>query len=78
MAVTARFIVSRLTPMGSPEKPWATEVEMTPDYAEGRNEEWKAASPSGVFRLTVSQEAPALREYEVGKPVHIIMEFPDE
>jgi hypothetical protein len=33
--------------------PWQIEVEMTPDYAQGRNEEWKAASPSGMFRINI-------------------------
>lgn len=81
MAVTARFIVSRLTPLGGGRNavtkeeipPWGTEVEMTPDYSQGRNEEWKHASPSGVFRLSISQDKPALSFFEVGKHLHIVI-----
>lgn len=52
MAVTAKFKVSRRSDMG-----WGTEVEMTPDYAHGRNAEWAAATPAGMIRLTIQNEA---------------------
>ena len=75
MAVTARFIVGRISPPVEDDA-WAHEVEMTPDYAEGRNADWKARTPSGVFRLTIGHEAPALKQFERGHPVHITMTFP--
>ena len=72
--VTARFIVSRHTPLGNPEEPWAVEVEMTPDYGQGRNEEWKAASPSGVFRISIDpQKTKALDQLPVGEHLEIRM-----
>jgi len=55
--VTARFKVSRVTPMGDADKPYAHEVEMTPDYANGANHEWSVATPSGVCRLTITNFA---------------------
>lgn len=85
MAVTARFVVSRVTPLGAgyryengesiPADPWAYEVEMTPDYAQGANEEWKAASPAGVFRLTIDPtKTGAMEQLAQGTKLHIVME----
>jgi hypothetical protein len=37
VTTTAKFKVTRLSEMG-----WGTEVELTPDYADGRNKEWAA------------------------------------
>lgn len=52
--VTAKFKVSRKSEMG-----WGTEVEFTPDYAQGRNAEWASATPAGMLRLTITNEAAA-------------------
>lgn len=68
--VTARFKVSRITPMGEPDKPWATEVEMTPDYANGANKEWSQATPSGVCRLTITNDA-ALEHLPLGADLEL-------
>lgn len=65
MAVTAKFRVTRVTPMGDKAKPYATEVEFTPDYVQGRNADWSSATPSGVIRLTITNEK-ALEELEEG------------
>ena len=48
MPVSAKFVVNRISDMG-----WATEVEMVPDYAHGRNKEWAAATPAGMIRMTI-------------------------
>lgn len=48
MPVSAKFVVNRISEMG-----WATEIEMVPDYAHGRNKEWAAATPAGMIRMTV-------------------------
>lgn len=75
MAVTAKFKVARKVPMGvtyDPEtnewsgKPWAHEVEFTPDYAEGRNKEWAEATPAGMIRLTIKNELAA-EQFEPGQ-----------
>jgi hypothetical protein len=79
--VTARFVVSRVSPMGGYTKsdgtevePWAYEVEMTPDYAEGRNEEWKAASPSGMFRINIDpKKTKAVDQLPLGQHLEIQM-----
>ena len=79
--VTARFVVSRVTPQGGYTKedgevvpPWAVEVEMTPDYAQGRNEEWKAASPSGMFRINIDPtKTQAVDQLPLGQHLEIRM-----
>jgi hypothetical protein len=79
--VTARFIVSKVTPLGGYTRdggevvpPWGHEVEMTPDYAQGRNEEWKSASPSGVFRITIDpSKTHALDQLPQGQHLEIQM-----
>jgi hypothetical protein len=60
MAVTAKFKVSRKSEMG-----WATEIEFTPDYAQGRNAEWAEATPAGMIRLTV-KNAVAAEQFDEG------------
>lgn len=65
--VTAKFKVSRVSAFGTsfPEflekleagEAVQAEVEMTPDYAQGKNAEWAAATPSGVIRLTIQNPA---------------------
>lgn len=72
MAVSARFRVTRRS-----EMEWATEIEMTPDYAQGKNAEWAAATPAGMIRLTVKNEAAA-EQFKQGSPVAITFEFPEE
>jgi len=75
--VTARLRVTRVTPMGDPENPYATEVEMTPDYAGGANKEWSEATPQGVCRLTITNKA-ALKQLPQGAHLHVTFEELDE
>jgi hypothetical protein len=72
MAVTARFKVTRRTPYD-----YATEIEMTPDYAQGRNSDWALATPAGMIRLTIKNELAA-EQFKEGAPVHVLFEFPTE
>lgn len=86
MAVTAKFKVSRKIPLGpnwDPEaqswtdhKVWAHEVELTPDYAEGRNKEWAEATPAGMIRLTIKNELAA-EQFEIGKGYTVTFEQED-
>lgn len=71
MAVTARFKVSKVTPQGDPEAKRG-EVEMTPDYAQGKNSEWAEATPSGVFRMWITNEA-AFEQFVLGAEVDIML-----
>lgn len=71
--VTAKFKVSRVSPMGDPEKPWAHELEATPDYSDGRNKEWATATPAGVLRLTITNEL-AVKALPLGAPITIMIE----
>lgn len=70
--VTAKFKVSRLT-----EAATYTEVEMTPDYGQGRNAEWAAATPSGVIRLTISNPA-AIEYFQKDAPITVMFEREEE
>lgn len=72
MAVTAKFKVFRVAEMG-----WATEVELTPDYAEGRNAEWAEATPAGMIRLTIKNELAA-KQFEHGATYTVTFEREDE
>jgi hypothetical protein len=54
MSVTAKFKVNRISDMG-----WAHEVELTPDYQDGRNKEWAEATPAGMIRLTIKNQVAA-------------------
>lgn len=84
MAVTAKFNVSRKSPLGEYTKPdgeevpaWAHEVEFTPDYAQGRNAEWAAATPAGMIRLTIKNEL-ASEQFNPGDHYTIIFERNEE
>lgn len=55
---------------------WATEIEMVPDYAEGRNKDWAAATPAGMIRLTVKNEAAA-EQFKDGQSVDVLFTFPE-
>ena len=68
MKVTAKFQVARVTEMN-----WATEVELTPDYAQGRNAEWAAATPAGMIRMTIKNELAA-KEFTTGRPFTVTFE----
>lgn len=68
--VSAKFKVSRVNQMG-----WATEVEMTPDYAEGRNKEWAEATPAGMIRMTIKNDVAA-QQFALNSPVDVLFTFP--
>lgn len=80
MAVTARFKVSRITPNnvkefdddGNPAAYEQAEIEMTPDYADGKNKEWSRWTPAGVFRLQI-KEPLASEHFELGESVEILI-----
>lgn len=72
--VTAKFKVSRVSPLGADnmDDAWAGEVEMTPDYAGGANKEWSEATPAGVCRLTITNKA-ALEQLPLGESLTFYM-----
>lgn len=87
--VTAKFRVTRLTPWGhatvvdgvvvpSPEDDGAVtaEVELTPDYAGGRNAAWSKATPNGVIRLTITN-ADALAHFKERQAFTVTFEEDD-
>jgi len=41
----------------NPADAYATEIEMTPDYAGGANAAWAEATPQGVIRLLITNKA---------------------
>lgn len=68
MAVTARFKVQRANDMK-----WATEVELVPDYADGRNKEWAEATPAGTIRMTI-KNAVAAAQFPEGRAIKVTFE----
>jgi hypothetical protein len=56
---------------GDDVDPWGWELEMTPDYAEGKNAEWAAATPSGMIRMTIKNELAA-KQFEPGDSYEIV------
>lgn len=83
--VTAKFKVTRITPWGQFEIKdgqiqgdcKTAEVELTPDYAQGRNKEWSEATPAGVIRLTISNPV-ALARFKSGQAFTVTFEENDE
>lgn len=63
MSVNAKFKVQRVTPQTGFE---ITEVELVPDYAQGRNADWSKYTPSGVMRLNITNPA-ALEQFQQGR-----------
>jgi hypothetical protein len=76
--VTAKFKVSRVSPMGADniDDAWATEIEMTPDYAGGANHEWSVATPAGVCRLTITNKA-AIEKLPLGASLTLTFSVDD-
>lgn len=69
--MNAKFKVSRVSPwLNKDNEMYAAEVEMTPDYADGKNKEWSEATPSGVCRLSITNLA-AVEKLPFGKEVTI-------
>jgi hypothetical protein len=77
--VSARFKVTRVTPMGAdnPADAYATEIEMTPDYGGGANAAWAEATPSGVMRLLITNKA-AIEQLPMGASLDIQMHVLEE
>lgn len=81
MTISAKFKVSRVTPQ-SPitgkdgQLKQSAEVEMVPDYAEGRNRDWAEYTPSGVIRMYVN--GTALEQLTPGRAFTILMTPEDE
>ena len=70
--VTARLRVSRVSTWGPKDGEWTNaEVEMTPDYADGKNKEWSEATPAGVLRLTMKRSVAEL--FPEGRTVEIVI-----
>lgn len=53
------------------------EIEMVPDYAQDKNSDWATATPSGVFRITVTNPSALKQMTQSGRSVHIEMSFED-
>lgn len=81
MSVSAKFKVSRVTPMSSfggrtpGEIVESAEIEMTPDYAGDRNKDWSYYTPSGVIRMNVN--GPALEQLTLGQAFTVTFEATD-
>lgn len=87
MAVTAKFKVARKIPLGpvydaeknewGDQPVWGWELEMVPDYAQGRNAEWAAATPAGMIRMTIKNELAA-EQFQPGQAFTVTFEEEQE
>lgn len=78
MRVTAKFKVYSVSTIdyGTGKE---TQVDMSPDYAEGRNAEWAAATPTGNIRLTISPtKTSATNLFKPGTALTVTFEAEDK
>lgn len=74
MSVTAKFKVQTITDNAGYE---ADEVLLVPDYAQGRNKDWAAATPSGTIRMHIGRETPARKQFTTGRAFTVTFEPED-
>lgn len=75
MTVSAKFKVSEVVESAGYQ---ANRVRLVPDYAQGRNKDWAAATPSGVIEMYIGQETAAIKQFTVGKAFTVLFEENDE
>lgn len=71
MTISAKFKVSEVVEGASYQ---ANRVRLVPDYAQGRNKDWAAATPSGVFEMYIGQETEAIKQFTVGQAFTVLFE----
>lgn len=75
MKVTAKFKVGFVADGYTLSDHVAKQVNLMPDYAEGRNAEWAAATPSGSISLTIDTSKTAAADLFVpGAPITVTFE----
>lgn len=73
--ISAKFKVANIVE-GAGYK--ADRVLLVPDYADGRNKDWAAATPAGTISLDIGQDTEARKHFEPGRAFTILMEPNDE
>jgi hypothetical protein len=71
MSVNAKFKVQSITENSGYQ---CNEVLLVPDYAQGRNKDWAAATPSGTIRMNIGQDTAAIKQFAVGKAFTVTFE----
>lgn len=72
--VTAKFKVTKHTKWSDNS---TGEVELTPDYAQGRNTDWASATPAGVIRMTITRPE-VFERFAIGQAFTVIFEENEE
>lgn len=62
MSVTAKFKVGQTVTTDRGNGP-QVQVKLVPDYGEGKNTEWAAATPSGAIDLTIDPAKTEAAEF---------------
>lgn len=75
MTISAKFKVSEIVESAGYQ---ANRVRLVPDYAQGRNKDWAAATPSGVIEMYIGRETAAIDQFTVGKAFTVLFEENDE
>lgn len=71
MKVTAKFVVRSIVDYGG-----QAGISLVPDYQDGRNKEWAAATPSGSITLTIDTSKTAAAElFKAGAPILVTFEL---
>jgi hypothetical protein len=75
VSVTAKFKVSEVIEAAG----WkANRVRLVPDYAQGKNKDWAAATPSGVFEMYIGEDTEAIKQFTVGRCFTVTFDPEDE
>jgi hypothetical protein len=75
MSVTAKFKVSEVVNGAGYQ---SSRVRLVPDYAQGRNKDWAAATPAGVFELYIGNDTAAIKEFTQDRAFTVTFDPDDE
>jgi hypothetical protein len=75
MTISAKFKVSEIVGGAGYQ---SSRVRLVPDYAQGRNKDWAAATPSGVIEMYVGNETAALKQFVLGQAFTVLFEANEE
>lgn len=73
--ISAKFKVSGIVEGAGYQ---ADRALLVPDYAQGRNKDWAAATPAGTISLDIGQDTEARKHFTPGRAFTVLFEPNDE